>query len=435
MLNDARRAILGLPRNTKKEELHKYVYLPEIEDLLVQQEDAQMARLHHNEEGRAIAEFMNITLPELPPLPQARPSWEMVCITHGTKPIHRRMHPEKNKERRQEFVKQHIAEVKTVKSDANSTIAYVDGAAGPRGWTAAAVFCQGSGDQPFDVIAGSGRDTMNTPDLVEERAILMALVNYEGIPNKRRNLIVYTDSQEAVKNLTKHKATSSPTIDLIFQTALRLLRNHGTRISIRWIPGHEEIPGNMVAHAAAQHEMRISSLPSRLAPDCDDTPQQAQKHEEEPYDPTEKLRRARRARKKALQETWEPEVYPIPDKVFKRREMVLLRRIRTGGAVPPRLQYRITLSQLRKTQPYALPPDPRCQRCKDPEALPSLEHILWECKALDSPRTKAIEKLPAEHRPQRLTDWTYPVGESQRRTEVLRSLLDYVSKGEFASSL
>ncbi|KAG0421429.1 hypothetical protein HPB47_002689 [Ixodes persulcatus] len=183
-----------------------------------------MARLHHTEEGRAIAEFMDITLPELPPLPQARPPWEMVCITHGTKPITRRMHPEKNKERRQKFVKQHIAEVKTIKSDANNTIAYVDGAAGPRGWTAAAVFYQGSGDQPFDVIAGSGRDAMNTPALVEERAILMALVNYEGIPNKRRNLIVYTDSQEAVKNLTKHKATSSPTIDLIFQTTLRLLR-------------------------------------------------------------------------------------------------------------------------------------------------------------------------------------------------------------------
>lgn len=435
MLNDARRAILGLPRNTKKEELHKCVYLPEIEDLLVQQEDAQMARLHHTEEGRAIAKFMDITLPELPPLPQAKPPWEMVCLTHGTKPIPRRMHPEKNKERRQEFVKQHKAEVKTVKADANNTIAYVDGAVGPRGWTAAAVFYQGSGDQPFDVIAGSGRDAMNTPELAEERAILMALVNYEGIPNKRRNLIVYTDSQEAVKNLTKHKATSSPTIDLIFQTALRLLRNHGTRISIRWIPGHEEIPGNMVAHAAAQHEMRISSLPSRLAPDCDDTPQQAQKHEEEPYDPTEELRRARRARKKALQETWEPEVYPIPDKVFKRREMVLLRRIRTGGAVTPRLQYHITLSQLRKTQPYAVPPDPRCQRCRDPEALPNLEHILWECKALDSPRTEAIEKLPADHRPQRLTDWTYPVGDSQRRTEVLRSLLDYVSTGELASSL
>ncbi|KAG0411877.1 hypothetical protein HPB47_010987 [Ixodes persulcatus] len=52
-----------------------------------------------------------------------------------------------------------------------------------------------------------------------------------------------------------------------------------------------------------------------------------------------------------------------------------------------------------KTQPYAVPPDPRCQRCKDPEALPNLEH------ALDSPRTEAIEKLPADHRPQRLTDW------------------------------
>ncbi|KAG0425066.1 hypothetical protein HPB47_027740 [Ixodes persulcatus] len=136
-----------------------------------------------------------------------------------------------------------------------------------------------------------------------------------------------------------------------------------------------------------------------------------------------------------LAEKWQPEDYPLPAKTFKRKETVQLRRIRTEGAATPRLKYHINLSQLRRTQPYAVPPDPRCQRCKDPEAIPRLDHLLLECQALALCRVEAIETPPQEERPQRLVDWTHPQGEAQRRTRILQSLLDFVAKADLGDSI
>ncbi|KAM7293828.1 uncharacterized protein ISCGN_023411 [Ixodes scapularis] len=331
------------------------------------------------------------------------------------------------------FITKHKKEVKELLASQHNTVVYVDGATKGKEYAAGAVFYRGEGATPFEIATSCGLGTEVTSDTVEEAALLFTLGVYGHLPGKTRNLIIYTDSKEAVRNMYKLKATTSPTVHAFFDTALSLYREHGTRISVRWVPGHQEISGNDMAHAAAQCGMRIPQLPSQQASNCEESVEQPENTA--CYDPVEELRRCRKMRKIQLAEKWQPEDYPLPAKTFKRKETVQLRRIRTEGAVTPRLKYHINLSQLRRTQPYAVPPDPRCQRCKDPEAIPRLDHLLWECQALALCRVEAIETLPEEQRPKKLVDWTHPQGEAQRRTRILQSLLDFVAKSDLGDSI
>ncbi|KAG0416440.1 hypothetical protein HPB47_006402 [Ixodes persulcatus] len=89
------------------------------------------------------------------------------------------------------------------------------------------------------------------------------------------------------------------------------------------------------------------------------------------YDPVDAVRLVRRDWKRRLDASWTPEEFPIPENTFRRHQMVLLQRIRTGGAVTPHHVYRFELTRQRKLHPYYVPPDPRCQRCKDPDKMPS----------------------------------------------------------------
>ncbi|XP_040065994.1 uncharacterized protein LOC120839705 [Ixodes scapularis] len=434
MPNDAGRAILGLPRSTKTEKMRQLIFLPEIEDLLVQQTVTHTARVHHTEEGRAMASYIGIKLPEtLDPLPPSKAPWDVISVTQGAKPLPRNMDPERHKARRKRYAQQHKKEVKELLASQHNTVVYVDGATKGKEYAAGAVFYRGEGATPFEIATSCGLGTEVTSDTVEEAALLFTLGVYGHLPGKTRNLIIYTDSKEAVRNMYKLKATTSPTVHAFFDTALSLYREHGTRISVRWVPGHQEISGNDMAHAAAQCAMRIPQLPSQQASNCEQSVEQPENTA--CYDPVEELRRCRKMRKIQLAEKWQPEDYPLPAKTFKRKETVQLRLIRTEGAVTPRLKYHINLSQLRRTQPYAVPPDPRCQRCKDPEAIPRLDHLLWECQALALCRVEAIETLPEEQRPKKLVDWTHPQGEAQRRTRILQSLLDFVAKSDLGDSI
>ncbi|CAN7943453.1 unnamed protein product [Ixodes hexagonus] len=128
------------------------------------------------------------------------------------------------------------------------------------------------------------------------------------------------------------------------------------------------------------------------------------------YDPSECLRRERNRRRRKLRALWEPKHELIPEGVFRRRETVNLHRIRTGGATTPRTIYNIELSALKRAEPYAVPPDPRCPRCIDPQ--------------------EALGNLAPDDRPANMGQWTHPTGDSDRRTRILRSLLDYLSRGD-----
>ncbi|CAN7936912.1 unnamed protein product, partial [Ixodes hexagonus] len=67
---------------------------------------------------------------------------------------------------------------------------------------------------------------------------------------------------------------------------------------------------------------------------------------------------------------------------------------------------------------------------RDPQSIPRLEHLIWECSALTTHRREALGNLAPDDRPANMGQWTHPTGDSDRRTRILRSLLDYLSRGD-----
>lgn len=242
-----------------------------------------------------------------------------------------------------------------------------------------------------------------------------------------KRLILYTDSQSAIREIQRHRSTCSPTVDKIYQTANRLTKESNIQFDIRWVPAHSGNPGSEAAHETAGCEMRrISSSPSTSAQSSQHATRPSDRSSEE-YDPREWLRHKRNQRQKELKELWTPTYGPITEKVFRRKDMVLLHRIRTASAMTPRTIYRIELSTLRRIEPYAVPPDPSCERCKDSNSIPQLNHmILWGCSALAGQHEDVLGGLPLDERPMNMGQWTDATGVSERRTQILKSLLDYL---------
>ncbi|KAM7305256.1 uncharacterized protein ISCGN_015153 [Ixodes scapularis] len=108
------------------------------------------------------------------------------------------------------------------------------------------------------------------------------------------------------------------------------------------------------------------------------------------YDLVDAVRLVLRDRKRQLDDSWTTEQFTIPEHTFRIHQMALLRRIRKGGAVTLYHVYRFELTRQRKLDPYYVPPDPRCQRCKDPDSLPKLLHLIWECAALFAQRQASL---------------------------------------------
>ncbi|CAN8007380.1 unnamed protein product, partial [Ixodes pacificus] len=108
-----------------------------------------------------------------------------------------------NKARRKRYAQQHKKEVKELMASLHNTVVYVDGATKGKEYAAGAVFYRGEGATPFEIATSCGRGTEVTSETVEEAALLFTLGVYGHLPGKTRNLVIYTDSQEAVRNMYK----------------------------------------------------------------------------------------------------------------------------------------------------------------------------------------------------------------------------------------
>lgn len=234
LYNEARRAILGLPRTTRLNELRKCAFLPSLQDSLRQQREMQVARLEHTVEGRAIAKYLGVQIQAKNPMPRAKPPWELIDIAQ--KPLPRNMNAEKHQKRREHHARLHLAEVSQLNHEDNQVV-YVDAATNATAASAAVVFVREAQDAPLTV--RKVHTKLTSPQATEEAAILLALQTYENLATSnshtRNHLTIYTDSQEAIRSLVKHHTTTtSPTIAAIFQSALRIHREHGTKTSVRW---------------------------------------------------------------------------------------------------------------------------------------------------------------------------------------------------------
>ncbi|KAM7303708.1 hypothetical protein ISCGN_013649 [Ixodes scapularis] len=439
LYNEARRTILGLPRHTRTSELRKCLHLVDLRETLEQQLDIHMARLEHTLQGRAVARFIGVAVTNINDLPPTKPPCDLIDLTQHARPVPRNMDAKRHTKRREHYARQHQAEVTALSQDPAQVIVYTDAALHTSGWSAtAAVFPSHDPAQCDPIVVANTNMTPSSPEQAEARAVLLALQTYEVRNPGPGTLTVFTDSQSTIRALKTHLLTSSPTIAALYDTALRLYRHRRVRVSIRWVPGHAGIDGNEKAHKAALEELH-RDFPSsqRTLPVPPASPNDDQFPEDEAYvyDPVDAVRLVRRDWKHRLDASWTPEQFPIPENTFRRHQMVLLRRIRTGGAVTPHHVYRFELTRQRKLDPYYVPPDPRCQRCKDPDALPKLHHLIWECAALVAQRQEAWATLLPEDLPTTMKEWAHPAGDSERRTRVLASLLDFVWRSGLGPSL
>ncbi|EEC15202.1 hypothetical protein IscW_ISCW010506 [Ixodes scapularis] len=136
-------------------------------------------------------------------------------------------------------------------------------------------------------------------------------------------------------------------------------------------------------------------------------PAQAPNPEHPKTYPSECLRRERDRRPRELRTLWEPKHEPIPEGAFRSREMVNLHKV---------LQSR---DELRVHAAWAAwVGRDRARPCFLQNAKFSVD-----C-------SKALEVLPPGDRPANMRQWTDPSGGPDRSTRILRSLLDYPSRGD-----
>ncbi|XP_077558174.1 uncharacterized protein LOC144173782 [Haemaphysalis longicornis] len=179
--------------------------------------------------------------------------------------------------------------------------------------------------------------------------------------------LLYTDSKEAVRECGKNN-TRSRTVARIRAVA-RDLRQLGRILTIRWVPGHNGIPGNEEAHEAAREMLsnpdncqKPPSRPTNVFPALQaSTPPSLEllpdESEEEGYDYEEAIAKARAERRAALRLRLPEEDDPIPSG-YNRWATVTLRRIRTNTAVTPHIMARFRLH----------PGDGTCKLCESPDS-------------------------------------------------------------------
>ncbi|KAG0430093.1 hypothetical protein HPB47_023007 [Ixodes persulcatus] len=178
----------------------------------------------------------------------------------GYKPVPKNHNAQRHQNGREHFSLQHIKQVGELLSHEKTTVAYADAAVTRRDWAVYGVFRRQEHQEWRKGASCSGSKEI-TSDMAEFRESLAALKTYDKAERKTRNLVICTDAQVVLGDLKRLKPTAGPTVAYIFDKALALYRAYGTRVSIKWAPRHEDIPGNSMAHAAAQRDMRILASP------------------------------------------------------------------------------------------------------------------------------------------------------------------------------
>ncbi|KAG0425783.1 hypothetical protein HPB47_027066 [Ixodes persulcatus] len=150
------------------------------------------------------------------------------------------------------------------------------------------------------------------------RAILMEVENSDP----QQHCLVYTDSKAAYEEC-RNPSTSNKTAKAIKARVI----NRQTKLSVRWIPGHQNIPGNEAAHAAAR---AMLSSPSS-DPGYGDLTCSSEKQ-----DPTALKDDERTERRERLYALTKQDLHPLPDGPYSRWDRVCFRRLRTGTAMVPK---------------------------------------------------------------------------------------------------
>ena len=126
------------------------------------------------------------------------------------------------------------------------------------------------GDDPDPVSAtahGVGR--CGSSYRTEMAALLFALTSLLSRDVKGTSVIIYTDSQSAVRKLCSGAAAAREEHDFAIWTSLRELTvERHCRITIQFVPGHAGLAGNELADSAAKRGLDILVPATRLSLTC-----------------------------------------------------------------------------------------------------------------------------------------------------------------------
>ncbi|KAG0444671.1 hypothetical protein HPB47_013525 [Ixodes persulcatus] len=231
------------------------------------------------------------------------------------------------------------------------------------------------------------------------------------------SIIMFTDSQDAIRSLKTHQETCKA-IRNIMTTAIKL-RMRDIRASARWIPGHEGIEGNEIANEAAGELTRCflrclqchpeAPAPSRTHQNQPETSQPIESPKSEPdgfYDPFWEIKAARIALKKNINKHKDVARESLP-KGFRRHESVLLRRLQAGAAITPSVTKKWADAKKKKKNPDFVPKPDQCKYCLE-NLRADTQHLVWECSKLDQAHNDALGALNREDKPSTLDEWVNP---------------------------
>ncbi|KAG0414303.1 hypothetical protein HPB47_008533 [Ixodes persulcatus] len=282
----------------------------------------QLKRLSRSDHGRVILQKLEkttdldrTTIAEHPP-----PPWETEDVS-TSRPIPQNQGKD-HKKRRQHQSEEHLKKIEQLGGDTD--VFYTDAARNEAGRTCIA-WSSPTGSKTW---RGETYKTSSSKT-AELLAILQAVK--EATDNRQRpNVIIYTDSQEALRECKRCRSQND--IALQIRSVVKKSKPY-VIVVIDWIPGHEGIPGNERANEAAMAQLNACTLPSQGHDPLLATQEQDERPDIPP-DPDEIKREERLARKLRLISLLPPDSYPIPPE-YNRWEEVSIRRLQTNTAITP----------------------------------------------------------------------------------------------------
>ncbi|KAG0423960.1 hypothetical protein HPB47_000282 [Ixodes persulcatus] len=388
------------------DQLESIAQMNTIRDIADEMRVSQAQRLSRTPHGRIILTSSGRAhLINGPLMPTPTPPWNAEAVT-PVKPLPSHEGPDRP-ERRAVQAAIHNKEISQLLKHVE--VFYTDAARDDSGRTAIA-WHSPTRNETSNQLTSRTRSTC----MAELLAILFAVETATTMPRPEiSETRIYTDSQEAVRALG-HSSTCNVTVAHIRE--LVRLAGAKQKITIAWIPGHANIPGNERADGAARALLQASIQPSQGPVP---SPVQRDVSTKEVFDLCETKKEERNARKARLAALLPANPHPIPRRL-PRWERVALHRLQTRTMLTP-----VWLAKFhRPTGQEDTGPDPRCPHCGVPATS---DHLVWFCPETSNERAAAINNLPPSLRPKTLWEWTHPrSSEPADRTAVFSSIISYL---------
>ncbi|XP_042143361.1 uncharacterized protein LOC115310606 [Ixodes scapularis] len=397
------RAITGLPRHTKTEELYRYSNLPTLQAIIETRVAGHQRRRTSTRAGQRLLDLQGWRPPvgEAPP-PKSMPPWEDIMV-RNPKPLTRKQHREEHSEERAALA---------ARADLVEHAVFTD-----------AAWCQETKRATLAYATGQDRyaqtlqyDSEPSTSRLELDAIHLALSRIRetfdpvDVPTR---VTIFTDCREALARLGK--TPREGTLCQRIKSLCSYLKNtKSIEVRVDWVPGHAGGIGNEAAHTWASEQREDRSNPGIFVPFAPPDP-----------DPIEKKSAARQEDQRRLRDQTPYNPAPLP-KGLPRGAQVLIHKARTGAALTEDI-----LARWRSYKPRrGRPPDQGPPEGSEPAALvvcttctagvsPTIRHLLWDCAGL---RDKRAEHLGPHI--DTLEAWITPVNEARAR-ETLISLWEF----------